>query len=135
MNKAKGVSLWNVWDLLREQAAPHEKRVSRFQLWVGCPHTVTDHKENPRVFAHTNCQKDIVCVHPALVSLPLATQAGILAHELGHLLAHLWWNDWSEEAADGAIVSRLGWPLEYTPPHFLQTLQGTPLRVLKERLP
>jgi len=132
---AKPNHLCNVWDVLRSFALPVDPVVKNYKLWVGCPFAEDDHKKDPRVFAHTNCQKNTVCASPRLLHLPLPVQAGILAHELGHLLAYHWWKDWREEAADGVVFTYLGGQIEYKPPLYLQELKGPVFRRLKDALP
>lgn len=51
-----------------------------------CSNANTDHKINRRQYAHTYHLCNVICVADEFVSLPLETQMGIIAHEVGHLL-------------------------------------------------
>jgi hypothetical protein len=53
-----------------------------------CALATADHAEDPRVFAHTHHARGrwSVCVCRAIYSLSPAAQAGVLWHEIGHLL-------------------------------------------------
>lgn len=48
-----------------------------------------EHKESERQYAHVHHAKgkNIICVAGAWVMLPLQSEMGLIAHELGHLLA------------------------------------------------
>lgn len=46
-----------------------------------------DHKESLRQYAHVYHKKDVICVAPSFFRLPLEHQTGLIAHEVGHLLA------------------------------------------------
>jgi hypothetical protein len=50
-----------------------------------CPLAEKDHKENPRVFAHTIHIENTICVCRAFSRLPISNQRGIIFHEMGHL--------------------------------------------------
>lgn len=52
-----------------------------------CKEADKEHSKSLRQYAHTYHIKDQVCVANAFKMLPLEIQMGLIAHEVGHLLA------------------------------------------------
>jgi 3-dehydroquinate synthase class II len=52
-----------------------------------CKEADEDHAKKLRQYAHTYHYKNDVCVTKAFKVLPLEIQMGLIAHEVGHLLA------------------------------------------------
>ena len=53
-----------------------------------CVQADKEHKARERQYAHVHHAKgDVICVAGAWLMLPLHTEMGLIAHEVGHLLA------------------------------------------------
>ncbi len=63
-----------------------------------CKEADREHLKSLRQYAHTYHRKDEVCVTKAFTLLPLEIQMGLIAHEVGHLLAG--YTDHTEEEAN-----------------------------------
>jgi hypothetical protein len=77
---------------------------------ANCPIADRDHKKSLRQYAHTFHKIGFVCVSKEIWPLPELHLYGILAHEIGHLLAG---QDASEEDADAAVEIELGLTIRY----------------------
>ena len=77
-----------------------------------CDDVRKDHetgKDAGRAWAHTNHVEDVVCVHPGFdTGLDPVHQAGIILHEIGHVL-----KPGDEKDADVAVRTKLGTTIEY----------------------
>lgn len=77
-----------------------------------CSMVARDHESGSdagRAWAHTNHVEDTICVHPGFdTGLDDEHQAGILLHEIGHIL-----RPGDEMMADTAVKSLLGVTIEY----------------------
>jgi hypothetical protein len=82
-------------------------------LWIGCPLAIVDHAKESRVYAHTGHQYGTICICENLNFLSLPYQYGIMAHEMGHILAEVHWNDDTEHGADMASKQFLGLSIQY----------------------
>lgn len=51
-----------------------------------CSNANTDHKICRRQYAHTYHINNVICIADEFITLPLETQMGLIAHEVGHLL-------------------------------------------------
>ncbi len=90
--------------VLRNEA-PSELKVHHCQV------AQKDHDESVRQYAHVFCRRDKgVCVARELWDLPKDHRAGIIAHELGHLLAG---PRGSEQDADDAFERVSGYKIRY----------------------
>ena len=89
-----------------------------------------DHKRSLRQYAHTfhkGKNTNIICVASAIWDLPQRNLCGILAHEIGHLLAG---QKASEDTADAAVEIELGIVIRYADGKYgdrLQFLDATDL--------
>jgi hypothetical protein len=52
-----------------------------------CPVADTEHLKSKRQYAHTYHHDNVICVANAFCGLPLENRAGIMLHEVGHLVA------------------------------------------------
>lgn len=100
-------------ELIRSLKRRMHRRAPVIQLHMGCYYCLVDNEKDHRVFAHTRHFPNVVCLHPKIESLPMENLRGILAHEIGHIMAGALYDDWSEEAADTFCIEHLRWPLEY----------------------
>lgn len=84
-----------------------------------CKVAEKDHRHSGRQYAHVNHLPGAICVCRAIWGLPDSHLAGVLAHEIGHLLA----DNWSEEAADDAVNKAFGITIKYASTDFGDNLQ------------
>lgn len=64
-----------------------------------CTEADKEHKRSRRQYAHTyHVNGNVICVAGEWVMLPIETEMGLIAHEIGHLLAG--YTDHSEKEAD-----------------------------------
>jgi hypothetical protein len=92
-----------------EESVPNKQE---FRVKV-CKHADADHAKKKRQYAHTFCagnRSRVICVAGAFFDLPIGHQAGILAHEVGHILAG--WNG-GEADADAHAEILLGVTITY----------------------
>lgn len=78
-----------------------------------CRDADATHRESLRAYGHTFCgqaPEGAICVSSAFLGLPPGHQAGVLAHEVGHLLAG---PRAGEEAADRALEAETGIRVQY----------------------
>lgn len=76
-----------------------------------CEEANADHKHCKRLYAHTfHNASNVICVCDAIVYLPDEHFAGILAHEIGHLIAGY---DADEDEANKIAEKRFGQSIEY----------------------
>lgn len=68
-----------------------------------------DHAERLRQYAHVAHHRDVICVAEDFFKLPAGHQAGILAHEIGHMLG----DTDSEEEADRQANTAFGIRIRY----------------------
>ena len=78
-------------------------------IHLNCKVCQVDHSNDQRVFAHVMHIPNTVCLHPSFEALKPEHQLGILAHELGHLMA----DEDSEAAADLWVQQKLGIDIQY----------------------
>lgn len=70
-----------------------------------------DHKNNQRFYAHAHApvrRENVVCVHPEIVNLVPHKVAGIVLHEIGHVMSGEWEEQSSEPRADDWVRNALG---------------------------
>jgi hypothetical protein len=76
-----------------------------------CDEATKDHAESLRQYAHVGPHGDnVICVAEAFLDLPRDRRDGLLAHEIGHLIAD---PDGSEEGADAAFEALTGITIRY----------------------
>lgn len=87
-----------------------------------CPDADEAHRTSSRAYAHTFCKKaPTICVASAFFDLPPEHRDGILAHEIGHLLAG---NAGDESDADAAFFEFAGVRIYYADGEWGQCLQA-----------
>jgi len=85
-------------------------------------------KDAGRAWAHTNHCEDTICVHPGFdTGLDPEHQAGVLLHEIGHVL-----RPGDEKEADVAVRDRLGITIEYDMEHGLQFIGASALKQIQK---
>lgn len=111
--------------------------VTRFtlcELWMGkdfgvimitikpCKLADKDHIESLRQYAHTyHIKGNVICVAGAWATLPIGIQMGLIAHEVGHLLAgHV---EHAEEEADRLANKFFGITIRYRNSSYGKNLQ------------
>jgi hypothetical protein len=72
-----------------------------------------EHQRNPRRFAQVDVDRLRFEFAPAILELDEDHQVGVIAHEVGHVLAHRYWEDLSEDGADRAAAQFLGITIRY----------------------
>jgi hypothetical protein len=78
---------------------------------VHCRDADGEHRRRKRQYAHSwHYPSPVVCLAQAYLQLPPTHSNGVLAHEVGHLLAG---PDGDEAAADRAVLQRLGVHVRY----------------------
>lgn len=86
-----------------------------------CELAEKDHRRSKRQYAHTYHHPRTICVCKAFWDLPKELRAGVLAHEIGHLLFDLLGapdpKDHTERAADHAIWQQFGIAIDYVDDH------------------
>ena len=82
----------------------------RLPGWRFCADCDREHARSPRQFCHVDHVPDTICLARAAQRLPLDNLLGLLAHELGHLLAG---DDPSEELADRLGSEAIGHHIRY----------------------
>lgn len=96
-----------------------------------CPLAESDHAKEERVFAHTLHLPNTVCVCQDIEKLNDDFLYGIMAHEFGHILADVAWNDQSEPGADTAAHKFLGTKINYGSPLALEYLSASDVKRVK----
>lgn len=91
---------------------------------IQCSLAQRDHARAKRQYAHTHHFTDTICVCREFWALPLSHITGILAHELGHLLAP--GDEHSEEEADNAFTEKFGIFISYRNTPYGARLQFLP---------
>ena len=88
-----------------------------------CPIADREHRKSPRQFMHVGHHPQVICYARAVGSLPEHHVRGLIAHELGHLVAErLGWTQRNEEYAANIAAERiLGVKVVYLPPLMLQS--------------
>ncbi len=79
----------------------------------GCRDADSDHVRSRRQYAHTGHYKDTICLASTFLSLPLSHQAGLFAHEIGHIIMMKRRKDHNEPDADKAAERFLGVTIRY----------------------
>ena len=94
---------------------------------IGCRLLDSDRKASCkngkcRAYAHTfHKPGNTICIHPGLFYLPIGHQYGIIAHEVGHLLAG---SDAGEVGADRAAEKQYGIKIRYRSEKRIQWLSA-----------
>lgn len=77
-----------------------------------CSDADKDHKKRKRQYAHTwHRDNKTICVAEAFFGLPIEHQAGLIAHEIGHLLMGPYYHE--EYEADLAAMEVFGIAIRY----------------------
>lgn len=96
---------------------------TRFVVRI-CREADSTHRESLRAYAHTfHRPSPMICVSSAFFGLPVGHACGVLAHEIGHLLAG---PKAGEEAADRAFEEATGVRIQYRDGQHGRCLQWLP---------
>jgi len=115
---------------VREHAATCEVNVPAIKLRWNCPVAEQAHAKNKRFLAHSFHAKNVICLMPAVARLPLHKLAGIIVHELGHILSGVR-TDVAEPAADEWVRMNLHLLVLYDAKDTLEYLDDDSLLRLK----
>jgi hypothetical protein len=88
-----------------------------------CKIVEADHKGSKRQYMHVGHHPDTICIAKSVWGLPPSHFTGLLAHEIGHLLAIAHWNDHREFMADRAAQIFLGVDIKYASTDYGENLQ------------
>ena len=94
-----------------------------------------DHTLSMRQFAHTNHHPHMICVAANIGRLHDRFLYGVLAHEMGHLLSFMLWEDFTEDGADEAAAEFLGLEIQYQGPLNLEAISCPEIHRIKSYLP
>lgn len=116
---------------VREYAATCEVNVPAIKLCWNCPIAEKAHAENKRFLAHAFHAKNTICLMPAVARLPLHKLAGVVVHELGHILSGVREDGIAEPAADEWVREHLGLSILYDSKDTLEYLDDDSLLRLR----
>lgn len=97
---------------LRAHAADLGMSIPHLDLNVGCELAELWNSERARTVAHVGCKPKTVCLAAAFGALNRNKRYGILAHEVGHIMAGLEGSG-AEPRADSWMRERLGIDILY----------------------
>lgn len=97
---------------LRNHAADVGFSMPRFGLNVGCALAEVWNSKDSRTVAHVGCQDGTICLAAAFARLNRNKRYGVLAHEVGHLMAGLEGSG-AESRADCWMRDKLGIDILY----------------------
>lgn len=86
-----------------------------------CKEVDKDHERSCRQYAHTYHYKNTICVAKKFYDLPYKNQAGLVAHEIGHLLVGN--VDHKERVADVLANAFFGIKIKYSNSKYGKRLQ------------
>lgn len=115
-----------------KKATRHVPR--RLNLRVGCALIRRMRKSNPRAFFHVNHRRNTVCTVPEASWLAMGHIVGLIAHELGHLIAGRAWDRSAQHDADEAVRRFLKLPIRYRGSLLLQWVPPAVVRRVLGRL-
>jgi len=92
---------------LRGHAADLEITIPRLHLNVGCSLAEALNSNDARTVAHVGCRANTICLAASFGALNRNKRYGVLAHEVGHLMAGLEGSG-AEPRADQWVRERLG---------------------------
>jgi|GEM_PF-3800225 len=92
---------------LRGHAADLGLTIPRFTINVGCSLAEALNSKEERTVAHVGCKDNTICLAAAFGALNRNKRYGVLAHEVGHLMAGLEGSG-AESRADCWVRDRLG---------------------------
>lgn len=116
---------------VRQHAASCEVNVPRIRLCWNCAIAKRAHADSERFYAHTFHEKNTVCLVPETAKLPLHKLAGIIVHELGHILSGVQEGAVVETAADEWVRQHLGLNILYDRADSLEYLDDDSLLRLR----
>lgn len=123
-----------ILDAIRRYAAGRGVLLSPITLNFHCPVVEAAHLRDPRFFAHAFhhdwAGPKGICMAPEIGLEPLATVAGILLHEVGHVMVDDHIEVSAEPAADQWVRERLGIEIHYSPRTTVQYLDRPAMRAL-----
>lgn len=99
---------YKILQALREHAAQLDVRIPDIKLRVGCPVVEQSHKESKRVVAHAFCRGNTVCIASGFRALTVNKMAGVLTHEVGHIMSNVREEGLAEPSADEWVRQNLG---------------------------
>jgi len=118
---------------LKRYAANRGVSISKVHLKGMCPELYKDHEAKERYVAHAFHHPNAICVHPAMDDLEMPTVAGIIAHEVGHVMSGVDDEGSAEPAADQWVLDNLGLDVRYRPGDTLQFLDDVDMDKLQLR--
>ncbi len=115
---------------VRAYAATRGVTVPAVKLRWDCTLARKAHASSKRFLAHTFHAKNTICLVPAINKLPLPKLAGIVVHELGHILSGVHVHG-AEPAADEWVREHLDLDILYDSKDSLEYLDDGTLRRLR----
>jgi hypothetical protein len=103
-----------VIDSLTHLAAMHDILIPAVEVRWDCPQMLEDHTKDERCLGHHHFDRpDEICLHPDLLEYSPETVAGVVAHEIGHLMSKDDHDDSAEGSADEWMRQKLGIEIYY----------------------
>jgi hypothetical protein len=119
---------------IRRLAASRKVHIGALRFRYTCLLLNLDHKKAARFYAHTHepdaAGANAVCVHPDAAWLSLPQLAGIVVHEIGHVMSGEWEEQSSEPRADDWVRQHLGLEVLYDSADSLEYLDKTGMKAL-----
>jgi len=115
---------------VRTYAATRAVKIPAIRLRWDCALARRAHADSKRFLAHTFHSVNTICLVPAINKLPLPKLAGIIVHELGHILSNVNVQG-AEPVADEWVRERLGLDILYDSKDSLEYLDDDTLRRLR----
>lgn len=134
LRRAAAAHIRPILNAIRRRAELRGVLLSPITLNFHCPMVAADHLRDPRFFAHAFhhdwAGPKGICMVPGIGLEPLATAAGILLHEVGHVMVDDHIEVSAEPAADQWVRERLGIEIHYSPRTTVQYLDRPAMRAL-----
>lgn len=99
---------YKILQALREHAAQLDVRIPDVKLRADCALVEAGYKREKRFVAHAFCRGNTVCIASGFKALTPNKMAGVLAHELGHIMSNVREDGLAEPSADEWIRQTLG---------------------------
>jgi hypothetical protein len=101
-----------VFEAIRRLGNKRKVHIPSVHFRFTCLRLDIDCKNSPRIYAHAHKPGrgggNVVCVHPTIVDLVPHKVAGIVLHEIGHVMSGEWEEQSSEPRADDWVRNALG---------------------------